>query len=103
MTSTRRVTDEWLRCYHWRTAKRNERAKREQYAGHRAGSYHFVIAVWRAREAKSAHYENDNSPVRTFNESRSSPACFGDSTRSRLLCACAGSACDLPRRLLDQQ
>jgi hypothetical protein len=26
--------------------------------------YHFVIAMWRAKEAESRAYENDNSPIK---------------------------------------
>ena len=53
--------------------------------------YHFVVALWKARVAKSAHYENDNSPIKTFDKPFVLPARFAArSTRLRLLFPFAG-------------
>src|SRR6266576_3177495 len=71
---------------------------------HYAGQYHFVVAVWRAKEAESRAYENDNSPVGKFYEPLTLPVPLAaHSTDPRVLCACAGSASDLPARLLNER
>jgi len=50
-----------------------------------------------------AHYENDNSPIKKFNEPLAFARVPSHSVRARLLCAFAASASDLPTRLLNEQ
>jgi len=64
------------------------------------GHHHFVIAVWNAKEAESRVNENDNSFIKTFDQSRAFPARFAaHSSRNRLLCAFAASASRMSRWL----
>jgi hypothetical protein len=66
-------------------------------------SYHFVIAVWRVKTAESRAYENDNSPIKTFDNLRALSARFAaHSTRRCLFCGFADSASGLPGRLLNE-
>src|SRR6266849_8016572 len=54
--------------------------------------------------AKLCAYENDNSPIKKFNEPPALPTrSASHSTRPDLLCACAASPRGLSRRLLNQQ
>ena len=67
MTVTRRIAGHLFRCCHCRAA--NQRGNNEcSGIVHSARSYHFVIAVWRTKEAESAHYEHNNSAIKKFIE-----------------------------------
>src|SRR5947208_15500220 len=65
--------------------------------------YHFVIAMWSAKEAESRAYEKDNSPIKIFDEPVACAACVhAHSTCVRLLYVFAASASRLPRCLLNE-
>jgi hypothetical protein len=67
-----------------------------------AGLYHFAVAMWRTKTAESGAYENDNSPIKQFDEALVFAGVPSHSIRARLLCAFAASASGLPRRLLNE-
>jgi hypothetical protein len=58
-----RITGDCFRCCRCRNAEKNKTAKREQHAHHCNSSYHFVVAVWRAKEAESGRMKCRHTTV----------------------------------------
>src|ERR1044071_714607 len=58
------------------TANKGSIGNRVRCPRHRDRSYQFVIVMWRAKEAESPAYENDNSAIQKFDKPLIFPARF---------------------------